>query len=74
MFFKTFCYEIKLLKIIIELNNSHVYWGEYALSFAAFLGLEDCYRILYIKGADADNRDTNGNTVLHMTVIANKIV
>lgn len=51
----------------------HVYWGEYPLSFAACLELEDCYRLLLVKKADPDIPDTNGNTVIHMTVIVNKI-
>ena len=51
----------------------HVYWGEYPLSFAVCLELEDCYRLLLAKKADPDRPDTNGNTVVHMTVIVNKI-
>ncbi|XP_054168639.1 transient receptor potential cation channel subfamily V member 5-like, partial [Oppia nitens] len=53
--------------------QGHVYWGEYPHSFAACLELEDCYRLLYAKGANPDSEDTNGNTVLHMTVICNKM-
>ena len=58
----------------IETNYSgHVYWGEYALSFAACLEMDDCYRLLLAKGsADADRGDSNGNTVLHMCVIVDK--
>lgn len=51
----------------------HVYWGEYPLSFAACLEQEDCYRLLLAKGADPDRQDTNGNTVIHMCVILNKM-
>ena len=53
--------------------HGYVYWGEYPLSFAACLELEDCYRLLLAKGADPDRGDTNGNTVIHMCVIVNKI-
>lgn len=50
----------------------YVYWGEYPLSFAAVLGLDECYRMLLARGADPDAQDTNGNTVLHMLVIYEK--
>lgn len=52
----------------------YVYWGEYPLSFAACLHQEECYRLLLAKGADPDYQDTNGNTVLHILVIQNKLV
>ncbi|XP_011165630.1 transient receptor potential cation channel subfamily V member 5 isoform X2 [Solenopsis invicta] len=53
--------------------NGYVYWGEYPLSFAACLGQEECYRLILARGADPDKQDTNGNTVLHMLVIYEKI-
>lgn len=53
---------------------SYVYWGEYPLSFAACLGQEECYRLILAKGADPNGQDTNGNTVLHMLVIYQKLV
>ncbi|KAI6177878.1 Transient receptor potential cation channel subfamily V member 6 [Aphelenchoides bicaudatus] len=46
-----------------------MYFGEYPLAFAACTNQEDCYRILRAKKADPNAQDTNGNTVLHMTVI-----
>lgn len=52
----------------------YVYWGEYPLSFAACLGQEECYRLMLARGANPDNQDTNGNTVLHMLVIYSKLV
>lgn len=52
----------------------YVYWGEYPLSFAACLGQEESYRLIVARGADPNNQDTNGNTVLHMLVIYEKIV
>ena len=52
----------------------YVYWGEYPLAFAACLGQEECYRLVLAKGADPNGQDTNGNTVLHMLVIYDKIV
>ncbi|XP_065210023.1 transient receptor potential cation channel subfamily V member 5 isoform X2 [Planococcus citri] len=53
--------------------EGYVYWGEYPLSFAACLGQEECYRLMLARGANASNQDTNGNTVLHMLVIYEKI-
>ncbi|KAK7582313.1 hypothetical protein V9T40_013758 [Parthenolecanium corni] len=53
--------------------EGYVYWGEYPLSFAACLGQEECYRLILARGGNPDNRDTNGNTVLHMLVIHEKI-
>ncbi|KZC09064.1 PREDICTED: transient receptor potential cation channel subfamily V member 5 [Dufourea novaeangliae] len=57
-----------------ETNYSgYVYWGEYPLSFAACLGQEECYRLVLARGADPDKQDTNGNTVLHLLVIYEKL-
>ncbi|XP_014234075.1 transient receptor potential cation channel subfamily V member 5 [Trichogramma pretiosum] len=53
--------------------DGYVYWGEYPLSFAACLGQEECYRLILARGADPDKQDTNGNTVLHMLVIYQKL-
>nr|CAH0100413.1 unnamed protein product [Daphnia galeata] len=53
--------------------DGYVYWGEYPLAFAACLGQEECYRLVLAKGADPNGQDTNGNTVLHMLVIYDKI-
>ncbi|XP_059608807.1 transient receptor potential cation channel subfamily V member 5 [Phlebotomus argentipes] len=53
--------------------DGYVYWGEYPLSFAACLGQEECYRLVLARGADPDAQDTNGNTVLHMLVIYEKV-
>lgn len=53
--------------------EGYVYWGEYPLSFAACLGQEECYRLTLARTADPDARDTNGNTVLHMLVIYEKL-
>ncbi|BES93682.1 nanchung [Nesidiocoris tenuis] len=53
--------------------EGYVYWGEYPLSFAACLGQEECYRLVLARGANPNNQDTNGNTVLHMLVIYSKL-
>lgn len=62
-----------------------MYWGELPLSFAACTNnqvralplqvhamhslLQDCFRLLRAFKADPNMTDTNGNTVLHLTVI-----
>ncbi|KAF1749111.1 hypothetical protein GCK72_025578 [Caenorhabditis remanei] len=46
-----------------------MYWGEYPLSFAACTNQVDCFRLLRAMKADPNMPDTNGNTVLHLTVI-----
>ncbi|XP_025837236.1 transient receptor potential cation channel subfamily V member 5 [Agrilus planipennis] len=53
--------------------KGYVYWGEYPLTFAACLGLEECFRLILAKGANPDAQDTNGNTCLHLLVIYNKM-
>ncbi|XP_014253746.1 transient receptor potential cation channel subfamily V member 6 [Cimex lectularius] len=53
--------------------EGYVYWGEYPLSFAACLGQEECYRLMLARGANPNNQDTNGNTVLHMLIIYSKL-
>ena len=50
------------------------YYGEYPLSFAAVMGQVDCMRLLFTHGVDPNKQDSNGNTVLHMLVIHNKLV
>ena len=61
---------------MFEINYfcSNTYFGEYPLSFAACLGLEDMVRYLLARGACPNKQDTNGNTVLHMMVIHDKLV
>ncbi|PIO64580.1 ankyrin repeat protein, partial [Teladorsagia circumcincta] len=46
-----------------------MYWGELPLSFAACTNNQDCFRLLRAFRADPNQTDTNGNTVLHLTVI-----
>ncbi|XP_067008057.2 transient receptor potential cation channel subfamily V member 5 [Anabrus simplex] len=53
--------------------EGYVYWGEYPLTFAACLNQEECYRLMLARGANPDSQDTNGNTVLHMLVIYEKL-
>ncbi|XP_017777075.1 PREDICTED: transient receptor potential cation channel subfamily V member 5 [Nicrophorus vespilloides] len=53
--------------------NGYVYWGEYPLTFAACLGQEECFRLILQKGADPNAQDTNGNSILHMLVIYEKL-
>ncbi|TKR60912.1 hypothetical protein L596_028093 [Steinernema carpocapsae] len=49
-----------------------MYFGEYPLAFAACTNQFDCYRLLRMKRADPNLKDTNGNTILHLTVIHEK--
>ncbi|XP_035731600.1 transient receptor potential cation channel subfamily V member 5-like isoform X1 [Vespa mandarinia] len=66
--------EHEWVSVAPETNYSgYVYWGEYPLNFAACLGQEECYRLILARGADPDKQDTNGNTVLHMLVIYEKM-
>lgn len=51
-----------------------MYYGELPLAFAACTNQADCYRLLRAKRADPNQKDTNGNTVLHMTVIHENMV
>ncbi|KAH7718990.1 OCR-2 protein [Aphelenchoides avenae] len=53
--------------------TGRMYFGEYPLSFAACIEQFDCYRLLRAKQANPNLQDTNGNTVLHMVVIHEKL-
>ncbi|KAK9869474.1 hypothetical protein WA026_003229 [Henosepilachna vigintioctopunctata] len=53
--------------------EGYVYWGEYPLTFAACLGQEESFRLMLARGADPNAQDTNGNTVLHLLVIYEKL-
>ncbi|KIH64187.1 ankyrin repeat protein [Ancylostoma duodenale] len=68
-----------------DVHQRQMYWGELPLSFAACTNnqvrtllsrvnimynmLQDCFRLLRAFKADPNMTDTNGNTVLHLTVI-----
>lgn len=67
MFFKS---EKFLLLFIVIIG--YAYYGEYPLSFAACFGHEAIYDYLVQHGADPNNQDSHGNTVLHMVVIHNR--
>uniref|UniRef100_A0AC34PUE8 Ion transport domain-containing protein n=1 Tax=Panagrolaimus sp. JU765 TaxID=591449 RepID=A0AC34PUE8_9BILA len=49
--------------------QGYAYYGEYPLAFAACFGNKDIYDLLLQHGADPDQQDMFGNTVLHMCVI-----
>jgi ankyrin repeat protein len=66
-------------KIAVKsINNSQyeslAYFGEYPLALAACFSSKDIYDYLLSKGADPNLPDTNGNTVLHVLVINNRLV
>ncbi|VDM51810.1 unnamed protein product [Angiostrongylus costaricensis] len=50
-----------------------MYFGEYPLSFAVCMNHPDLFRLLLAKKANLHAQDTNGNTVLHLCVIHEKI-
>lgn len=50
------------------------YYGEYPLAFAACFASKEIYDYLIEKDADPNLQDTNGNTVLHVLIINNKLV
>ncbi|KAK6183603.1 hypothetical protein SNE40_011050 [Patella caerulea] len=52
--------------------EGYAYYGEYPLSFAACFQHTDIYDYLIENGANPDNKDVFGNTVLHMAVIYNQ--
>ncbi|KAK6756156.1 hypothetical protein RB195_014506 [Necator americanus] len=50
-----------------------MYFGEYPLSFAVCMNQPDLFRLLIARKANLNAQDTNGNTVLHLCVIHEKI-
>jgi len=48
--------------------------GEYPHCFAACLGQVESLRLVLSKGVDPNATDLNGNNVLHLMVIKDKIV
>ncbi|CAF3551992.1 unnamed protein product [Adineta steineri] len=53
--------------------ESHAYFGEYPLAFAAAFGHTEIYDYLIEHGADPNMQDTYGNTVLHVLVIRDQM-
>ena len=61
--------------MILETNYAApCYWGEFPLSFAVCLGLDDAVTWLLHRGASPLAVDLNGNNILHMLVLHNKLV
>ena len=52
----------------------YAYYGEYPLAFSAVTGNKDIYDALLAHGADPNEKDVYGNTVLHMCVIHSNTV
>lgn len=69
-------FQSKLTSDLIEDSKYEAlaYYGEYPLAFAACFASKEIYDYLIDKGADPNLQDTNGNTVLHVLVINNKLV
>ncbi|CAF2381938.1 unnamed protein product [Rotaria sp. Silwood2] len=53
--------------------ESHAYYGEYPLAFAATFGHSEIYDYLVQHGADPNMQDSYGNTVLHLLVIRDRM-
>ncbi len=68
-------YSKEYFTVPIETNyEGPTYNGEYPLSVAASLNQIDCVRLLIAKGANLNNQDSNGNTVMHLLIIHNNFV
>jgi ankyrin repeat protein len=69
-------FNVKLTASLVQQSKYEglAYYGEYPLAFAACFANKEIYDYLVEKGADPNLQDTNGNTVLHVLVINNKLV
>uniref|UniRef100_A0A914CEB3 Uncharacterized protein n=1 Tax=Acrobeloides nanus TaxID=290746 RepID=A0A914CEB3_9BILA len=66
--------EHEYVEISFKTNyHGRMYFGEYPLAYAASINQYDCYKILRSNKADPNLKDTNGNTVLHMIVIHDRL-
>ncbi|XP_018409298.1 PREDICTED: transient receptor potential cation channel subfamily V member 6-like [Nanorana parkeri] len=52
-----------------QLKPNSFYYGEHILSFAACVGNAELVRLLLQHGADAEDKDSHGNTVLHILAL-----
>ncbi|KAM5132492.1 transient receptor potential cation channel subfamily V member 6-like isoform 1-T1 [Mantella aurantiaca] len=52
-----------------QLKPNSFYYGEYILSFAACVGNAELVRMFLQHGADAEAKDSHGNTVLHILAL-----
>ncbi|XP_077311266.1 transient receptor potential cation channel subfamily V member 5-like [Lithobates pipiens] len=52
-----------------RLKSNSFYYGEHILSFAACVGNAELVRLLLQHGADAEAKDSHGNTVLHILAL-----
>ncbi|XP_063819858.1 transient receptor potential cation channel subfamily V member 5-like [Pseudophryne corroboree] len=52
-----------------QLKPNSFYYGEHVLSFAACAGNAELVKLLFQHGADAEAKDSHGNTVLHILAL-----
>ncbi|XP_075071221.1 transient receptor potential cation channel subfamily V member 6-like [Mixophyes fleayi] len=52
-----------------QLKPNSFYYGEHVLSFAACVGNAELVRLLLQHGADAEAKDSHGNTILHILAL-----
>lgn len=53
--------------------GGNAYYGEYPLSFAASLGNKDAALFLLRHGSSVKDKDTQGNTALHLSVVHGRL-